>query len=364
MIYGRLPTRSPDGAWSPTELAVKHVPMSIGHDGQVYGRNFNTPSEAMVRTADGFDTVDVGVDNSTGDEALVWVTNTTDGFVAIYSDDTADTGSIWYSTAWGSGWSQVATTRAVKDLAISRPVVDRTSGKTVLLVGEYISGLDTSLDTDLRASFDGGATWSIIHTVSPSDTAVNNHSHGSCYDPQMSRIWASFGDGANSFFGYSDDDGDNWTAVVTPDALTDPGGTSMQPVVVHPLGKRIAITPDRGDFNTGIWHVSKVGADTTTAHAVTDTNASSQFGNAPYAADGDEMYVLYPPINSGTNKVWMAGTADGGETWHNVYERTLDGDSFPWGVVGPDANGYLFVRAQIGGAQRILRGAPPSWIKS
>lgn len=294
-------------------------------------------------------------------EGISWATRTTDGYVAVSHSTANDTATIWYSTAFTTGWSAVVSMRATQVLAVSRPVTSRLTGKTVLMVGEYGSG---GTVRRLRGSFDGGATWSVIRTGVVVDAGVNAHWHTADYDVENSRIWASHGDGPNGWFGYSDDHGATWTehrfAASDPLYIND---GKHQPTVVACLPHRIAIAPDGGFFDTGVWQANKPGTEFDAVHSsLPGVYTYDQYGSGPYAWDGaDECYIAYGPSGSGSDRLVIAATGDGGRSWHNVYEQPLSGGSHTGGIVGPDAGGRLAWNSYIGGTWTLHVAPALDW---
>jgi hypothetical protein len=358
--------KSPNGTLNATALLKPWQPRSVGVDGMFYGRHgFDgiTPANAIFRSGDGFASVEVGYDFTAvlpEGEGISWATKTTDGYVAISHSVANDTGTIWFSATFAGPFAAVLSMKATQLLAISRPVVSRITGKTILTVGEYNESAATR---SLYGSFDGGQTWSILRTMAPSDTTRNAHWHASQYDPDTDRIWASHGDGPNGWFGYSDDHGTTWTEhrfAASDPLYTDSG--QHQPTVIAPLRQRLALCPDGGTFDTGIWQADKPGLDIKAVlSAIVGVPTFEQYGAGPYALSGDECYVAFGPSGSTTDELVISGTGDGGRSWHNVYTQPLQGGSHTTGMVGPDSAGRLAWPSVIGTTNTLFVAPSLDW---
>ena len=347
------------------------IPRSIGPDGAVHGRRgFNDigqPTQANFRSDDDLATFEIGEDftshTTSTDEAVIWSGQTTDGYVVITSTNTANTATIWFCDTFDGTYTAVHTMRATNPLAISVPVVSRRHGKTVLFVGEYRSS-QLNIASRLFGSFDGGQTWSLLRTMSIVDAAINSHVHCATWDVRSNRLWASFGDGPNAWFGHSDDNGSTWTEhrFASDDPLYTNSG-QHQPACICALRDRIAICPDTGPFDTGIWQFSKTNIAPVATFSAAPVSTFLQYGTNPFGGviGSLENYVAFGPSGSTLDKLIIAGTADGGTTWHQVYEQPLSGGSNSSGVVGPDANGHYWITSQISGQGQVRALNPPTW---
>lgn len=318
-----------------------------------YGRHgFDgiTPANALIRSDDGFVTVEVGADLTASlpaGEGLSWATNTTDGYVAVSHSVANDTGTIWHSASFAGPFVAKVTMKATQLLAIARPVTSRRTGKTVILVGEYNSG---GTARKLYGSFDGGVTFSTLRTGTVNNPVVNSHWHNSAYDVEHSRIWASHGDGANAWCGYSDDHGTTWTEHTITEGENLGVVGAHQPTAIIPLRHRLAMAPDSGALDTGIWQATKPGLTLAAVHTtIPGVETYDQYGQAPYALDGDECYVAFGPSGADTDALHVAATGDGGRSWHNVYTQPLNGGAHTSGIVGPDAAGRLAWKSTVAG---------------
>jgi len=258
---------------------------------------------------------------------------------------------VWFSTTWGplSSFTLKATIPflALDALGIPAPVTAR-DGSTVLFLAIWNSGTTVK---PVWASFDGGATWAKIKDGTTAvDGGANNHWHAVAYHPRWSRIWLSGGDGANSWFGYSDNKGVTWQAMPTPvDSPVYDGSTYQQPTAIVTFEDRIFLGPDRGAFAPGLWEMDPISGRTAPRFAVdaTVTTANKQYPVAPFAQSGNEAYIAFPASTSmpiGTrNHTDIAATGDGGRSWHKVATIAWSGaDLSSGGIVGPDNNGYLY----------------------
>lgn len=236
--------------------------------------------------------------------------------------------------------------------AFSRPTT--IAGDTWMTVGEYVTGRTPSVPTKRFLTRDGGLTWTVIRTVTPKNTTANNHCHTSLIEPS-GRIWASDGDGPNSWFGYTDDLGKTWVPVKTPPGteVSDPGGEFQQPTTMidFTTDGRIGVSPDRGAFTPGVWDMD---ADTFTTrlqyglpglYEMTPGNgndAAAQYGHPMYAQSGKTAYVMFNDTGSGSKKTVIAATGDWGRSWWTVAEIPWGTGSLGAGLYGPDLNGRIY----------------------
>ena len=374
-VKGEAVDLTPVGLLTPTFKAHTWETKSVGVDGMLYGRRGGaTTPNAVVRSGDSLDTIEIGFDfggttqtvnTEEGTEiggALLWVTRTTAGYVAITEDHPADTGKLWFSTSFSSGWTVKQITRASNRIAIGRPVLGP-NGQTWLFYGEY--NAPTPKAYVLWASFDGGQTWSNIREMDIVNPAHQGHWHSVTYDPHMERIWAATGDGNNAWMGYSDDLGATWVDVPTSSraVIADPAGTYQQPTILAVVGHRVFNCPDRGNLSTGVWEMDRRTGETTVVHETSPVAPYQQYGRGPYALDGPIAYFPYPRA-SGTTPFALVVTAtgDGGRTWHNVYERGETGtESWTQGILGPDINGNLVIPGALAGVAGSLVAPELVW---
>ena len=353
----RTGTLAPTGALTFTAHPTMStfVPMSIGVDGLAYGRaggglfaiRLNSAGTGQGGSALDFN----GKAEHAGGGKVRWVGNTTAGYVVVTL--AGSTTYVWFSTTWGplSSFTLKATIPflALDALGIPAPVTAR-DGSTVLFLAIWNSGATVK---PVWASFDGGATWAKIKDGTTAvDGGANNHWHAVAYHPRWSRIWLSGGDGANSWFGYSDNKGVTWQAMPTPvDSPVYDGSAYQQPTAIVTFEDRIFLGPDRGSIGMppGLWEMDPISGRTAPRFAVdaTVTTPDKQYPVAPFAQSGNEAYIAFPASTSmpiGTrNHTDIAATGDGGRSWHKVATIAWSGaDLSSGGIVGPDNNGYLY----------------------
>lgn len=343
------------------------IALDIGSDGWVYGASRVPGDNTIIRSSDGFATLEYGPKFSDlGDGRIVrTVTRTAEGYYAVLSGSTwgSDFSTVWFSENWSTGWTKVHEMRHVLQISISRPVP--TAEGTVILLGEYGNG-------DVRRVFlsrNGGRTWTQIytHTRKPGVTGTNNHIHHAMFDPDMGRIWVSAGDGLNSYMGYSSDWGATWTPVPAKLPLIDnPGATYRQPTILTPTSSRIISTPDGGVGRTGVWEMDKVTGDARVAYEVADTPPFRSYPLHPWVQSGDVVYILYPPIPSVgfEDHIYIAATGDGGVSWHTVYTQYAPKWQFEYieGLVGPDKDGRIYLYGTENGTPRLAVASVIDWI--
>lgn len=341
------------------------IPLDIGTDGLVYGAMRNGTNRA-VRSGNGFSTVENGpLFSDMGENRIIrTVTRTAEGYYAVLSGSTwgSDFSTVWFSTNWSSGWVKVQEMRHVLQISISRPVTTPTG--TVILLGEYGNG-------DVRRLYlsrNGGQSWSVIYTHNRKlgVTATNNHIHHAMYDKDTGKIWLSAGDGLNSYMGWSSDWGVTWNDVPARLPLVDnPGATYRQPTILTPTSSRIISTPDGGIGKTGIWDMDKKYGEASVSYEAADTPPFRSYPLHPWVQSGDKVYILFPPIPSVgfEDHIYIAGTADGGQSWHNIYKQYAP--KWEWeyieGIVGPDKDGRIFLYGEKDGAPNLFISQDIEW---
>lgn len=344
------------------------APRSIGVDGQLY---FTYLNKTALRSGDGLATWTGGPDFTPKGTPnnILWVTRTTAGYVIITNDTPSDTANVWFcpeSAGFSTNlddWTRVQVTKATTHIAIAKPRV--INGVSWLVFGEYVTGVYPSVVRKLWLSKDGGQTWTSIRDSVLNDTAVNSHWHCAVILPS-GRIWASQGDGANSWFGYTDDH-KNWTPtpLATTDPLYDGANVFQQPTVLLDMGNVLATAPDRGTFDTGVWATDPSTGRTVEWHALPSGEvAHTQYGTGS-AQRGSEAYVTFPDQGSGSLKTYILGTGDAGRSWSLVSTIDTTGGTAHGPLVGPDRNGKVYLQPTSGSiptyATGIMVGTLPTW---
>jgi hypothetical protein len=348
------PSAVPDDfAW--TYKAADFTPRSIGTDGLVYG-NGGTGGRVLLRSTDGGATFESGADLGSqvnAGEYVQFITRTTAGYVAITSTDVSlagNSGRIWFSTSFTSGFAAVQNIKGTNEFSVSRPEVG-TNGQTWLAVGEYSTDMPQPVHY-LWHSSDGGQTWRNIKTAYNGDTTKNSHFHGCAHDPnQDMRLWSSQGDNGNSRFSYTDNPEaatPTWVDVnmdaAHPLYTETPG---QQPVTVGAFPGRLFVSPDRL-VTSGMWSVPTATPDNP-EEVFQSPNAevsSNVFGRSPYAQSDSRAVVIIPDRLQGTNKAYFVGTGDSGKTWHLLHTMNLTAPGTgSLGVVGPDSAGLIYYRS-------------------
>lgn len=346
-----LPIATPTGDLEFETKSQGFDPSGLGVDGYVYFR-FN--SNKMVRSNDGLATYEIST-QEWPERAIYWCGRVREGYTAFIKESAGVTG-VWHCPGddWNGIWTHVETIGHMGILSMPRPV-QRPGAGTVLVVPEY-TATQPGTGMSLWVSTDGGATWAKVRTIDVKDSGINAHWHGAIFDPLRERIWASNGDGPNSWFGYSDDLGSTWVGVPfdTDDPLYDGSSIFQQPTLLIDFGEYVALSPDRGPFTPGMWQMDAASGRTverTPVPGMEGHNADRQFGlGGYYAQRGPEAYVTFPDTGSGNKTTFIMATGDAGRTWHLAY-------TFPWigsgsasiGMSGPDASGHLYFKPSNSG---------------
>ncbi len=367
-LAGRKVSPSGQIAWA-ANTALNFNPRSVGVDGNLY---FTYLNKTVMRSSDPTLAVRTAGPDFTPKtpNTVLWATRTSAGYVAVTNDSTTDVANIYFCPQ-GAGfstnlddWTMVQATKAVTTISIAKPVT--IAGVTWLAVGEYVTGVFPSGVRKLWLSRDGGQTWTSIKDSIVTDTNINSHWHCAVIRP-TGRIWASQGDGVNTWFGYTDDRGRTWVPVPLPTThpLYDGASVYQQPTVLLDLGDTLAATPDRGLFDTGVWAIDPDTGETAAWYALPSGEvAHTQYGSGA-AQRGKEAYITFPDQGSGSNKTYIAGTGDGGRSWHVVSTVDTTGGSLAGPIVGPDLNGRVYMQPTSGTiptyATGIMIGTPPTW---
>lgn len=347
------------------------MPKSVGLDGNLYGVRSDL---TLYRTLDGHETVETGakMDDITGwiaGQGVSRMFQTYAGYVVIATHAAGYKASIWFSTSFTSGFTMVANLDRGAAGNINISAYNKGFGQTVILVGEYVMPAPVAgQECRLFASFDGGATFNVIHTLPAKDPTVNNHYHATVYDPYDSRIYASSGDAQNAALYYSDDLGVTWSTI---DALYK--GLHQQPTLMMAFPDKIATGPDRStapvvlslykDRQFDLPNTEKFRYELDYAiFSKTASTGASSYSFSPYAQDGVEAYFTVP--GSKSRPLMVVGTGDGGNTWHKVFTinlaKTASGAARD-GIIGPDKNGLMYLPFRdTGGKIAILEKA--QWV--
>lgn len=344
-------------------------PLSVGDDGYIYA-NRTDGANMPVRSNDGFITTDQGTAksfSSQGDaKVLRMVYKVAEGWIAITSSSaTEDASTVWFTDNWAAPtWRRVLDLGFVMPISIGRPTRKKGGGGTVFLIGEY-GNRDTRR---LHLSEDGGQTFRVIYTHQrkPNGGGNNTHIHHASYDADTGRIWLSCGDGVNNWFGYSDDMGSTWIDVPAAGAGPEDTGTIYNhPTVLTPTSKMMVSTPDGSRGGIGVWTLNKDTARVTVAHEVAKTEPYRAWARAPWAQNGDELYILFPPdeVAGEIEELIVAGSGDGGDSWYTMARIPINKkvDNFYTGMVGPDKDGKLWIYGKRNGAHTLLVADTPGW---
>ena len=355
-------------AWTANPT-LNFAPRSIGVDGRLYFTYLNktagwSSDPTLAARTFGPDFTPKGTPNN-----ILWVTRTTAGYVIITNDTPTDTAQVWFCpeaaglSANLDDWTLVQTTKATTHIAIGKPRV--INGVSWLVFGEYVTGVYPSVVRKLWLSKDGGQTWTAIRNSVLNDTTVNSHWHCAVILPS-GRIWSSQGDGVNSWFGYTDDQ-ENWIPAPLPttDPLYDGASVYQQPTVLLDMGDVLATAPDRGTFDTGVWATDPdTGRTVEWAALPSGEVAHTQYGTGS-AQRGKEAYITFPDQGSGSAKTYVFGTGDGGRSWHLVSSIDTTGGTAHGALVGPDANGKVYLQPTSGTIPTygtgIMVGTLPVW---
>lgn len=354
-------------AWAANP-PLNFAPRSVGVDGALYFTYLNT---LVMRSTDPtLAARTAGPDFASKTPSTVqYATRTSAGYVVITDDTASDVGQVWFCPASAGfsanldDWTMVQQMKATTSIAVAAQRI--IGGVSWLVVGEYVSATPSAARS-LWLSTDGGQTWTAIKSSVVNDSNVNSHWHCALIMPS-GRIWASQGDGVNSWFGYTDDRGKTWVPVALPTTSPLYDGTSVyqQPTVLLDLGETIAAAPDRGNFATGVWAIDPDTGETVAWAALASGEiAHTQYGSG-VAQRGKEAYVTFPDQGSGSAKTYILGTADGGRSWHLVSTIDTTGGSAHGPIIGPDLNGKVYMQPTSGSiptySTGIMVGTLPTW---
>lgn len=361
-------------AWAPAATGIANFkPWSVGSDGRVYGRFGGTGFAARLN-ADGTaldGTLNFGAKSEHPAGVVRWITRTPAGYTVVVLSGSSSSTYIWHSPTWDiAGFTLKATIPKLANMNLGIPNAAYTSeGKCYLFLAIWDSGASKK---PVYASFDGGPTWTQIRESETAvDGLVNNHWHAIEWDDVWKRIWLAGGDGPNSWFGYGEIDpltGNTVTWTGVPSTTSEPvydGKDYQQPTAIAAFGDRLMLGPDRGLLKPGVWRADPL-TGRTVPQAVVDGSVvgpDKKYPIAPYARSGNVAYFAYPASSSmpvGTrNHTDIIATGDGGRSYHKVSTipwggATLDGE----GIVGPDANGYLWHRTAVLNRAKVLDWTP------
>lgn len=362
----------PTAQLSPTLTLVTGtpVPMSIGADGYLYAIKGGIDGAVICRTNDGFQTVEDGQDMTSlnANAKVRGVTKTQAGYVVV-CEVGGGAGEIYFSEAFDSGFVKVLdmTTKA-RGMGVFWHNTD--PAKQICMVCEYSGTLEKQ--HKLYVSTDGGASWTTSYTTTVTDPLVVAHTHTAIYDPTSGKMFLSVGDGNNRLFLVSDDLGQTWGEftdyqINTKDAWRFSADYKLyQPTVIIPTGRGLTLMPDTVftpsvytlDRNTTPWTLSW---NTTTYWGA---STAQFFATAPFAQSGDEAYFIYPN-NADPTQHFVVGSGDGGNTWHTLAEvRLTAAGSMNYGIVGPDAGGYLYAYCKDAGVDYVWKALKPEWVSA
>lgn len=368
---GRVTTANTKRPSSLLELEIikdaNFIVWSAGSDDYLYG--INAGNKRPVRTNDGFETVEYGYDfYSEGLGEIEFVTKTPTGFVVATKVTENQTGAIYHSEDFESGFEKVLdlTNGYPSGNFIPRPLHNVDGG--ILMVGEYSTLKDINKLPRAFISRDGGLNWSQIAQVEVVDPTINFHFHGMCYDPWQARIYLSNGDYGNRKLQYSDDFGDTWHKI----------DSDTQPTLLEPMKNRIVTAPDANDTVSLNTIEKQIDNDyTVTPYMKKKINIAPQasymnFGKGPVGGivGSDEMYITFEESGGGAEKVsktYVVATGDGGESFHLV--STLDpieGTGLTNGLITDPNTGYMYgsyVGQPFGDGswQHLVKAKPLTW---
>ena len=359
----------PNGQLSASLVAVDGtpVPMSIGSDGYMYAIKGGVDGALLCRTNNGFTAVEDGQNMATIDAAIKvrGVTKTTAGYCVV-CEVAAGAGAIYFSTSFGSGFTKVLDmTIKPTGMGIFFDVQN-----DIVLVCEYSGTVNTQ--HRLYVSTNGGETFATSYTTEIIDEAVASHTHFAIYDPTSGLIFLSVGDGANRKFLVSDDLGATWAEFTDYQSNPKDGatftdnGAMYQPTLMIPTTRGILLTPDAIFYPVAISLDRKIGSAPWTLSFIktlySGATSAAYFAKSPYARNNTEVYFIYPN-NATPTRHFIAGTGDGGNTWHLVCDITLTGvASMNYGIVGPDADGYLYAYCKDDGVEYIWKAQKTTWV--
>lgn len=325
------------------------IPRSVGPDERLYG--YSTSGTQMLRSGDGLATapeavaVHTWVPSELQGAGLAHVEATTSGYVFVYRTN-ASTSSVWFSESWEGPYRKVLDMGPWHVTSYARPRV--VAGSTWMMLGEYTNSTIPSTPDRRWLTIDGGKTWKLIRTTTPVSDQTNNHCHTGLIAAD-GRLYISNGDGINNSFEYSDDLGATWKPIPTSERIRGGYAYTHQPTLLIDWGDRITTSPDAGPYQPGLWEMdpATLAQDLKwEAPGGPYVDASKQYGRSIFAQAGDVAFALFPPGGStAPNKqAYVAGTSDRGRTWGVVATIDTTGGSLSDGIVGPDRNGYLYMR--------------------
>lgn len=328
------------------------IPTSIGVDGWLYG--YSTSRTRPVRSGDSLDTAPVEGPNihdsvpvENRGRGIAHLERTSTGFVVIY-EASSTAATVWHSPTWEGPYTKTLdigpwhfTSRAKSRLV---------AGNTWMLLGEYTNSAIPSTTRRRWLSTNGGESWKLVRSDAPITTEVNNHCHTGLIRAD-GRIYVSDGDGTNNWFGYSDDQGTSWVPVPTDPRVQIDSFPYSQPTVLIDFGDRIALSPDRGPYQPGMWTLDPNSQAQSIVWELAEggpySDASKQYARSVFAQagpTGQAAYVMFPPAGSGNTDVFIAATPDGGRRWGVVATIPNGDQTLNTGVYGPDRHGNLFMR--------------------
>ena len=348
------PTPAGIAALDGTQLTIETtahtmVPRSVGPDGRLYG--YSPTGTQMLRSGDGLATapeavaVHTWVPTELRGAGLAHVEATTSGYLFVYRT-TAMQSSVWHSPTWEGPYTKVLEMGPWHVTSYARPRI--VHGATWMMLGEYTNSTIPSTPDRRWLTIDGGKTWRLIRTTTPVNDQVNNHCHTGLITA-TGRLYVSNGDGINNSFEYSDDLGATWKPIPTSPNIIGNYLYTHQPTLLMDWGDRINTSPDAGPYQPGIWEMdaaTHAQAFKWQAPGGPYTDASKQYGRSIYAQSGDSAYALFPPGGStAPNKeAYIVATPDAGRTWGVVATVDVSSGALSDGVIGPDRNGYVFMR--------------------
>lgn len=359
------------------------TPLSLGSDGFVYCSD-GAVRGVIARTNDGFATVENGFNfGSTEAGFIKSATKSKNGYVVVVSKSAveADGAAIYYSTSFTSGYVKVLDMPLSTDRVAISWEHNGASGNTIGFVGEYTQVLNTP--HKLYMTLDGGETWRMIKATTITDATKNSHWHNACYDPYSGKIFASHGDWTNSRFYVSADLAYTWTEITVSEndyGLVNPI-PGLQPIVLIPTPNKIVLASDALTV-PAIWSLVKdkeYFAQNQEKYSVKfelsvkdGILAGSFFPVSPFAKKDNQIYILAQGPTPGTKReMYIMGSGDNGESWHQLYsmkyDATYETSSWGNGIVGIDANGYMYAHhsyKKVSGTliSQVLKIKIPEWV--